>query len=66
MITFKNSSSGSILFKCDHFISDGLGLIGLICSIADNYSEDVSHSMLRFKKITFIYELFEFILSPFY
>jgi len=66
LIKFKDSSRGGVLFKCDHVISDGLGLVGFICAISDNYSEEIFHPLLRGKKFTILHEVIGFIFFPYY
>jgi hypothetical protein len=41
MIKFRNSSKGALLFKFDHVMSDGFGVIFSFCYIADNFSFDL-------------------------
>jgi len=66
LIKFKNSTRGCFIFKCDHVLSDGMGLVAFICSLADNYSEDVFHPMMRSKKYSVWQEIFGVLLFPFY
>jgi hypothetical protein len=66
LVKFRDSARGGVLFKCDHVISDGLGLVGFICAISDNYTEDIFHPLLRGKKFTILHELIGFILFPYY
>jgi NRPS condensation-like uncharacterized protein len=50
----KAKIKNTLLIKFDHSFSDGLGIIGLICGLADNYSLDLfpgfnkKHSILGF------------------
>lgn len=60
----KAKIKNTLLIKFDHSFSDGLGLIGLICGLADNYSLDLfpggfnkKHSILGF--------IYTFIMLPY-
>jgi hypothetical protein len=66
LIKFKNSTRGCLIFKCDHVLSDGMGLVAFICSLADNYSEDIFHPMMRSKNYSVLQEILGVILFPFY
>jgi hypothetical protein len=37
LVKYADSDKGGMLFKFDHVISDGLGIVLAICSMADNY-----------------------------
>ena len=38
---------GAVLWKIDHVMSDGLGILSTICALADNYDIDVFPPMMR-------------------
>jgi len=47
IIPYKNSESGAILFKFDHVLSDGLGMVSLMCCLADNYDVNVFPTVMK-------------------
>lgn len=61
------SNKGLIMFHFDHLLSDGLGVISLICGLSDDYSPDFFPSiMLNYKEDSIIKVLIEWITFPIY
>lgn len=54
----------TLLIKFDHSFSDGLGLIGLICGLADNYSLDLFPGNMN-KKNSILGFIFTILLFPY-
>lgn len=69
LIPYKENK-GIFLFKFDHILSDGLGLVSLICTIADNFHVNIFPSVMRranpglLKRI--LSSMWEFISFPIY
>lgn len=47
IIKIKNKDKGIVLFKFDHILSDGLGIISLICSLDDNYEVELFPKIMK-------------------
>ena len=60
----KHGKHGCILFvKFDHIMADGIGMLGLLIAMADNYHIDLYPKV---NTISFLYRLFAYVLSPYY
>lgn len=47
IIKIKNQDKGVVLFKFDHILSDGLGIISLMCSLDDNYNAELFPKIMK-------------------
>ncbi len=61
-----NNQEGAVVFKLDHCLSDGLGMLSLICFMADNYSEKVYPPIMRNFKIEWYHELLSYLSFIYY
>ena len=64
----KKKNEGYLIFKFDHSMTDGLGLISSICSVASNYSKDSFPSIIRNIKNSdpFLETLYYWLVFPYY
>jgi len=59
--------SGICLFKFDHLLVDGLGIISSLCLAADNFSEDTYPKIIKMMKEPNIFQtLYLYLSSPFF
>ena len=59
--------SGICLFKFDHLLVDGLGIISSLCLAADNFSEDTYPKIINMMKEPNIFQtLYLYLSSPFF
>ena len=65
--TIDSNCTGCIHLKCDHVLSDGLGILSLLMCLADDFNTDFYPKVFKNKKpLTFLMELRDTILFPFY
>ena len=57
---------GVCLFKYDHLLVDGLGIIASLCLAADNFSENTYPKIIRMMKTNIFQTLYLYLVSPFY
>jgi hypothetical protein len=63
----KKKNEGYLIFKFDHSMTDGLGLISSICSAASNYSKDSFPSIIKnIKNDPFLEKLYYWLVFPYY
>ncbi len=63
IIPYTNNNSnnhGAIVFKFDHCLSDGLGMLSLIAFIADNYNPESYPSIMKNYKISWLKEILSY------
>lgn len=65
IIPYKNKEGGAILFKLDHVLSDGLGIVSFTITLADNFNESLMPDILKKLKIPFHLELAAFLINLF-
>jgi hypothetical protein len=63
-VKYKDSNDGTIIFKFDHVMSDGLGISFSMLAMADNYSVDVFPKTVHGKSIPFYKYIIDFIGLP--
>jgi hypothetical protein len=63
IISYKNKQGGAILFKVDHTLSDGLGMVSFTLTLSDNFHESVMPEVLKKMKIPFHRELAAFFIN---
>jgi hypothetical protein len=47
IVRYAGGEGGAVLWKIDHVMSDGLGIVSTICALADNYDINVFPPMMR-------------------
>ena len=58
---------GICLFKYDHLLVDGLGIIASLCLAADNFSENIYPKIIKMMKEANIFQtLYLYLVAPFY
>ena len=66
MVPF-GKDEGICLFKYDHLLVDGLGIIASLCLAADNFSENTYPKIIKMLKEPNIFQyLYLYLVSPFY
>ena len=66
MVPF-GKDEGICLFKYDHLLVDGLGIIASLCLAADNFSENTYPKIIKMLKEPNIFQyLYLYLISPFY
>ena len=68
LIPLTTANKGIVLYKYDHILGDGLGLVSSLCMLADNCtSNDIYPKLMRsMNKPSFIQHLYLFLVSPYY
>jgi len=71
LIKYSNREGGALIFKSDHTMSDGLGMISLTLTLADSFSEDIIPNILKLGKnipfyLKIVMEIVDFFLFPYY
>jgi hypothetical protein len=61
----KDGKAGGCIFKFDHIFSDGLHMVNAFTIIADNYTENLFHPMLK-RRPPWYNSLFGLLMFPFY
>jgi len=66
MVPF-GEDEGICLFKYDHLLVDGLGIIASLCLAADNFSENTYPKIIKMMKEPNIFEtIYLYLMAPFY
>ena len=66
MVPF-GKDEGICLFKYDHLLVDGLGIIASLCLAADNFSENTYPKIIKMmKEANFLQTLYLYLVAPFY
>jgi hypothetical protein len=76
LASYKDESSsvskGGLIIQFDHILSDGLGMVALICSMADNFKPEIFPSIMKNASNSFwflvtdiFYEILSFFYMPF-
>lgn len=68
LIPLTTADKGVVLYKYDHILGDGLGLVSSLCMLADNCtSNDIYPKLMRnTNKPTFIQNVYLFLVSPYF
>ncbi len=63
---YPHNNGGYVLWKLDHVLTDGLGILSLICACADNYDIKVFPSIMRNYKNIWYYSIFDWLTFLYY
>lgn len=60
-------NEGICIFKFDHLLTDGLGIVATLCLIADNFSEETYPKIIKLMREPNIFQkIYLYLVAPFY